>query len=424
MPAGLVTKRSVDELEPAERDLFLWDRQVHGFGLKVTPAGSKSYVLQYRMGGRATPTQRYTIGKHGSPWTPDKARRKAIRLLEDVRRGNDPREANRLRAQICIELAFDLYLKRFLELYGKEHWSRNTYASAESNLRRYVLPILGRRPISEVRRREIVGIFDALPAGKPALARSLFAHTRKLFSWAVERADLEQSPFAGMTSPPAVASRERVLSDRELRLVWLGSYKLDAKYGALVRLLMLLGQRRDEVAGVDWSELDQANRMWIIPGTRTKNGITHDVPLGTGAVAEFDALSPKDRRDPSRTRWPEAGYVLSSASRTPISGFSKAKKMLDQAVAEYARTGGSSPASSIALQQGWRLHDLRRTVATGLQRLGVRFEVTEAVLNHVGGSRSGVAGVYQRHEWKEEKRAALDAWAVHLADVSSSMEGV
>ena len=242
MARGLITKRSVDRVEPdAGADRFLWDTDVRGFGLKITSTGAKSYVLQYRMGGRTFPTRRYTIGKHGSPWTPEQARKEAIRLLEDVRRGRDPLEADKARQRLNVELSFESYLSRFLEAYGKLNWGRNTYASAESNLRRYVLPTLGRKALPEIGRHDIVKVMDALPSTKPALARSVFAHTRRLFSWALERGDVERSPFDGLNSPPPVASRERVLTDAEIRLVWIATKKLDDRYGSMLRLLMLLG---------------------------------------------------------------------------------------------------------------------------------------------------------------------------------------
>lgn len=415
MVTGLISKRSVDALHPTSRDKFLWDNAVRGFGLKVTPKGAKSYLLQYRMGGRSTPTRRYTIGKHGSPWTPDGARKEALRLLEDVRRGLDPQEVNKERNRLAVQLAFDIYLDRFLELYGKRNWGGRTYASASSNLRRYVQPVLGRKPLPSIGRGDIVAIFDALPAGKPALPRNVFAHARKLFSWAVERGDLERSPFEGLRTPPSVASRERVLSDDELRLVWLGSYEIDNRFGSLVRLLMRLGQRRDEVARMDWRELDRKNALWTIPGVRTKNGETQLVPLGSADIAELDGIAHIDEEIQPGRQWPTKGPVLTNNGHTPINGFSKAKARLDTRMREIAARESAALGREPDPLAPWRLHDLRRTLATGLQRLDIRFEVTEAVLNHVSGSRSGVAGVYQRHNWKEERRTALDAWAAHIA---------
>lgn len=408
MPVGHITKRSVDALKPSGQDLFIWDDEVSGFGLKVTPNGRRTYILQYRMGGRGSPTRRYTIGRHGT-WTPDEARAEARKLRQLVDRGNDPQEADRERQRQEVDLAFGPYMERFLEQYGKPNWGDGTYASAESNLRRFVAPVLGRKSLPSITRRDIQEVFDKLPVGKPALPRNVFAHSRKLFGWAVERGDLTRSPFEGMKSPPAVASRERVLTDGELRLVFLGADTLDSPFRALVRLLARLGQRRDEVAAMPWSELDRAQALWTIPGSRTKNGETQLVPLSTTDIADLDAIAAGER-------WPRKGFVLSTNGKTAISGFSKIKARLDAAMLDIAKEEAKKAGEDIdeVSLDPWRFHDLRRTLATGMQRLGVRFEVTEAILNHVSGSKAGVAGVYQRHHWSDEKRSALAAWSAHI----------
>jgi integrase len=145
---------------------------------------------------------------------------------------------------------------------------------------------------------------------------------------------------------------------------------------------------------------------WTMPGERTKNGVAHMVPLSAPAREILEALSRGDQR-------PREALVLPGALSTPFAGWSKAKAALDQAVVD-ARAKASAIAATLA---PWTVHDLRRTFATGLQRLGVRLEVTEAILNHISGSRGGIAGVYQRHDWAAEKRAALDAWAAHVLAV-------
>ena len=179
-------------------------------------------------------------------------------------------------------------------------------------------------------------------------------------------------------------------------------------------LLTVTGQRRSEVAGLDWSELNRQERIWTLPEERCKNGLTHLVPLSTMAVEILDHLAAVAVQ--KKPVWPSKGLVFTTTGRTPISGFSKAKQQLDAAMlrvakAQAAEAGENPETIEIA---DWRIHDLRRTMATGFQKLGIRFEVTEATLNHVSGmSRAGVAGVYQQHDWKEEKREALEKWAQH-----------
>jgi integrase len=195
----------------------------------------------------------------------------------------------------------------------------------------------------------------------------------------------------------------------------------------MFRLLIATGQRREEVAGLDWYELDRKSQTWTLPAERAKNGQAHIVPLNALAVAELDTLATKlvdaENDSDAETSWPARGLVFTTTGKTAASGHSRGKSRLDKEVettlsGRAARTG--KPQHPIA---AWRIHDVRRTVATGLQRLGIRFEVTEAVLNHVSGSRSGVAGVYQRHDWKEEKRMALLAWGSHLNSLISPTSG-
>lgn len=398
MASEKITKRTVDSCSVQGRDYFVWDDGLRGFGLKVTKAGAKVYVLQYRTGGRGAPTRRYTIGKHGSPWTPAAARDEALRLLTLVKAGHDPLAAKQESMRVKVELAFERYATRFLDDYGRRFWRPRTYASAESNLRRFVVPVLGKKPITSITRADIVSVFDALPHTSAALPRNIFALVRKLFSWALERGDVDRSPFEGLRSPPSVASRERILTDMELTLIARSAGQMGYPFGPMFMLLILTGQRRDEVAAMSWAELDHSTATWVIPGGRTKNGRTQTVPLNSMAVTELSSIA--------AGKWPLRGSVFTTNGTTPVSGFSRAKKRLDQLV----QADGSE-----ALTSPWRLHDLRRTFATGMQRLGVRFEVTEALLNHVSGSKSGVAGIYQRHDWANEKRAAVAAWSDAIA---------
>jgi len=395
MPTGRVSKQSVDGFTPGATDRFLWDDRVSGFGLRVTPRGAKSYVFQYRMGGRETRARRLTIGAHGSPWTPDKARNRALDLFEQVRKGVDPLDAQRERRQQAVDLAFELYVELFNQQYLQKRWKDHKLGAGV--LRREALPVLGRKALPNIRRSDLNAVFDRV-SDRPAVARLLHATLRKLFRWAVGRGDIDRSPLEGAEAPPAVASRDRVLSDAELTLLWRTTDTFNPLFRGVYRLLIITGQRRDEVAGLDWREMDRSAALWTLAASRAKNGETHLVPLSPLAVSVLDELAGGDE-------WPMKGLVFSTTGKTAVSGFSKVKAAADATMSELAGGEAMDP---------WRLHDLRRTLATGLQRLGVRFEVTEAVLNHRSGSKAGIAGVYQRHDWKAEKRAALNAWAWHL----------
>jgi integrase len=390
---------------PSHTDTFLWDPELRGFGIKITPKGAKTYVLQYRMGGRGTPTRRYTIGTHGSPWTPATAREEAQRLLLQVKRGVDPQLSDQQRRREEVSLRFEEYAERYLSQHGKR-WSTKTLPTVKSNFKNWITPALRGRSLRAIRKPDIVAMLDRIEEESPdrvALARNVYAHARKLFSWAVSRGDIDHNPFEGLEPPRGPASRERVLNDRELAAVWQGTLKLGKPFGPMIRLLIITGQRREEVAAIDWSELDRSSREWTLPAGRSKNGKAHTVPLSELAIAALDELA-------GGSEWPEASLIFSTTGKTAASGHSRAKLRLD-AILKNAADDPSRKAHKLA---PWRIHDLRRTFATGLQRLGVRLEVTEACLNHVSGSRRGIVGVYQRHQWAEEKRSAFEAWGAHL----------
>jgi integrase len=212
----------------------------------------------------------------------------------------------------------------------------------------------------------------------------------------MKRGTVTSNPFAELPMPNSITRRERVLTDEEAAAIWRAAGEAPSPMGPSS---MLTGQRREEVAGMTWAELSGDLATWTIPATRTKNGIPHLLPLSQPARELLHAL-PSNRPGDVQGAHQRAklALVFPGERGTPFSGWSKAKSALDTA-------------SGVS---GWWLHDLRRTLATGLQRLGVRLEVTEAVLNHLSGSRAGVVGIYQRHDWAEEKRAALDAWSAHL----------
>jgi integrase len=229
-------------------------------------------------------------------------------------------------------------------------------------------------------------------------ARLTAAALSSFYTWALPRLDrLPANPVKGAGRPPVPAARERVLSEAELRALWKASDAEPFPWRAAIKLLILTGQRRNEVFEADRAEFDFAERTWTIPAHRAKNGKAHIVPLSDAALAVLETVPEivgKDKLFPSHSGKSERGP----------SGFSKPMARLRDAVEK----GLGAPV------EDWRIHDVRRTMATGMQRLGVRLEVTEAVLNHVSGSNAGIVGVYQRHDWKEEKRHALDAWAAEV----------
>lgn len=399
MATGRISKRTLDAFQSSGVTGFLWDEDLKGFGVRVSNLGSASYVVQFRMGGREAPTRRHTIGTHGSPWTPATAREEAIRLLILVARGIDPIEADKQRRREAVDLAFSKYADTFSVACKGKGWK----TLVNRSIRLHLKPVLRNKPLPTITRSDVVEVFDRMPDEQAANRRNVFAVLRRLFKWAISRGDILHSPMEGMETPPPVKPRDRWLGDAELRHIWHLAPRTHRCFGPIVRLLIVTGQRREEVAGLHWEELDRQEREWRLPSHRTKNGEPNTVPLNDLAIAELDLVAKGEN-------WPRRGRVFPTSTGAGFTGYAKGKKKLDELIAE----GDGGPIAP------WRLHDLRRTLATGFQRLGVRFEVTEAVLNHVGGSRAGVAGIYQRHDWRAEKREALALWNDHVAAVLRS----
>jgi integrase len=394
MTVSGITVRAVQSLNPGET---LWDaghkEAVRGFGVR-RQRGEPVYVVKYRVFGR----QRFfTIGPHGSPWTPEKARKEAKRLLGLVADGKDPADA---RAQAALQAAetlgkiADLYLR-----HAKTKQRPRTYLETERYLLTSWKP-LHRVSVFNISRRHVAHRVADIAANHGAMAATRARATLSaMFNWAIrEGLDIPVNPVIGTNRPVQPKSRERVLTDAELSAIW--SACRDDDYGRIVKLLLLTGQRREEVGGMQWAELDTVSGRWTIPGARTKNHREHTAPLSAAALALIQASARRNDRDfvfgdgPRREGDRQRGY----------SGWSKSKATLDARIAA---------ANAIA---DWHLHDLRRTVATMMaDRLGVLPHIVEAILNHASGHRAGVAGVYNRARYEAEMREALQRWADHVS---------
>lgn len=412
MATAKVNKRTVDATHPGAKDVFVWDEDLAGFGLKVTPKGAKVFLYQYRLGGRGSKTKRWTIGKFGAPWTPDAARDEAKRLGRLVDQSIDPMVEMKERRRVEATLGFTAYVETFTDGYLKTEWG-DSWPQAKRQLEMHVIPHLGDTPMPDIGPDRINPVLDALRK-RPALRRNVWAVMSKLFAWADKRDDIALSPMLKMDAPPSVKARKRVLTPDELVAVWRASYTLDDPRGALVRLLMITLQRRSEVAALPWPELSKDHAQWKLPGDRAKNGLDHLIPLSSLAIAELDNVG-----------WKRRGLVLPcSTGTTPVSNFSDTKKALDEAmlpilqeIADERADAAGEDRHEIELEP-WRLHDLRRTGTTNIQALGFPIEVTERVINHhQGGETAGIRAVYNLYEYLPEKSRALEAWATHLFEL-------
>jgi integrase len=247
---------------------------------------------------------------------------------------------------------------------------------------------MGGRSIREIERRDILDLLDKMvDRGAPIMAKQTHSTIRKLFYWAVDRGILERSPCVRVPRPAEADDRDRVLTSAELRSVWLACDPLKWPFGPVVRLLILTGQRRNEVATMRWADVNLTEGSWTIPRNLRKGDQAHEVPLSSAAKEIITSL-PKSND----------ALVFTTNGRVPVAGFSNAKRRLDQ----------------LSGVRDWRLHDLRRSTASNMARLGVDPHVVEKVLGHQTGTISGVAAVYNRHGYFPEKREALERWASEL----------
>jgi integrase len=409
--AKVLTMQSVErhKPQPAGR-IEIPDAALPGFYLVVQPSGAKSWAVRYRFGGK---TRKLTIGSY--PLFDLSAARAAAReALQMAARGRDPIlekraavEAAQAAERDTVRAVSAEYVERHLRPNSKPRYA----AEAEALLRNHVVARWGDRRIGEITRRDAIALTDALTdAGMGVGANRVFSAARALFNWALEREVIETTPFLRLKPPLAETTRERVLNDGEVRLVWLAADRIGYPFWTLVQLLLLTAQRRDEVARMTWAEVD-TDGLWTLPAARTKNSREHLLPLPLSAC-EILATTPRIAG--------RADFVLTTDGNTASSNFAKNKAKLDAAMLalakqEAADAGRDPDGVEVA---PWRLHDLRRTASTGMARLGHPIHVVEAVLNHAAGTVSGVAAIYNRYQYLNEKRAALEAWAAHLEVVA------
>jgi len=385
-----LTDRSIAALKPRDERYTVWEGQA--FGIRVSTRGVKTFVWLYRFAGRP---RRLSLGRYPGTGLAD-ARLKVAQARKQLEASIDPGAVKKAARQDAARNTFETVAEEWLK---RDQAKNRSHTEVARVIERDVMPYWRRRSMAAITRRDCLDLIDGIAdRGAETMARRVHAHLHRLFRWAVGRGILEVNPMADLPKPGRVNPRDRVLSDAELREVWRTAGVLGYSFGPIIELLIITGGRREEIGALAWTEIDAEGAAIKLEGARTKNGKPRTIPLSPVALAIVEGLprvSPVEGSPP---------YLFTTTGRTPVSGWSRAKKLLDAKIAE-AR-GEPLPA--------WRIHDARRTVATGLQRLGFRLEVIEAVLGHVGGSRAGIVGVYQRHSFEDEKRRALDAWAVHV----------
>tara|TARA_R110002124_G_scaffold282148_1_gene457067 strand:+ start:634 stop:1833 length:1200 start_codon:yes stop_codon:yes gene_type:complete len=379
MKRKLTTKFIEGQKPDPSKRLDFRDELMPGLVLRISTSGTKTFCLHKRINGKM---RRLTVGRFPIMSLAD-ARERVRQVLYEI-------ETGRFEDQTGIEIEAKPKLgdviPDYIEKYAKVHnrdWKRK-----QALLEKF--DTLHDKRIDQIKRADVVKACDVIHKTAPTSANRALAHLKHLMGWCVERGMIEANPIAGMKPLSKEKPRERVLTDTELGALWAVCVDEGYPFGDCMKLLMLSGQRRAEVAEMRWSELDLEKRLWTLPSSRAKNGKQHTVPI-TDAMLEVLRKTP---------RFFNSDFVFTTTGKTPVSGFGRVKDRLDKALPE-----GTEP---------WIIHDLRRAMSTNMAMLGVPQPVTEALLNHKTGVVSGVAAIYNVYSYADEKRDALATWSQHV----------
>lgn len=397
-----LTAATVEKLQPTDRRQEIPDSLCTGLYLVVQPTGKKGWQVRYRHSGTH---RRMTLGPY-PVLSLAEARQRARQALAGAAEGRDP--AAELRAAKAPRQpdARDM-VSALVGQYDKRHLSSlRSGADVRKSLDLYVIPKWGEREIRSITRRDVMDLLDGLmDEGKATTANRVKAYLSGFFNWCAAREVIEVPPTLNVKAPAKENARDRVLTDDEIRWLWAACEAQGFPWGDLARLLLLTGQRLNEVIRLTDAELQ--GDLWRLTADRTKNGRAHDVPLSAAARALLDGITRIADKE-GRVR-----FILTTTGITPVSGVTKGRNHLHEAMEQIATKERGEPVKI----PHWTLHDLRRTAATGMARLGIPVRVTEAVLNHAGGTGGGIVAVYQRHDYADEKRQALEAWAGFVAQL-------
>jgi integrase len=400
------------QLEAGRKDRLVFDSECRGLGVRVTPT-ARAFIVQW-----TDPVTKRKVREPIGIWgniTVDQARIAARVRLGGVATGINPRaerlrlkqEADRERAETALSL--NALVEEWAVLHLAQR--RERYRAEAVRAITHAFATLLKRPAARITRADAVNALDGLvKGGRAAMAARTLAYARAAFHWAQKRGKVAHNPFQGLPISTSTAARERVLSDGEIAEVWEAAGTLGYPWGPFFRLAMLTLQRREEVAGMRWSELASDLSMWTITGARMKNGKPHDVHLPDAARAVL--------RDIPRIEG--CDFVLSTTGKTAVSGFSKAKATLDAAIVKARAEVAAKTKDKPEPLAEWRTHDLRRSGVSTLARLGFDSIVADKILAHQPAKLLGVAAIYQRHDFARERASALDAWAAHVLGIETN----
>lgn len=374
-----LTAKTLEALKPAAKRYEVHDLHCPGLSVRVSPNG-KTYSVKFRFGLKQ---KRMKLGVHPRISLAT-AREKAIGILRQVDEGTDPTKRRR-----NPDTKVEAICREFVRLHARQN---KCWRETERILERELVSTFGQRDIRDIKRWDVLELMDAAIArGSTYQANRILSSVRTLVNWCTSRGILEVSPIAGVKAPTKEQSRDRVLDDDEIARLLQACRNDVYPFRQFVPILLASAARRGELAAMTWREIDFEQKIWVIPAERSKNGKPHVVPLSAYALAILSEIP----------RFLDSEFVFTTTRKSPVSGFSKMLRRLSE---------GSQTSS-------WRLHDLRRTAASGMARAGVAPHVVEKVLNHISGKISGVAAVYNRYGYETEKRDALENWGAHLETI-------
>ena len=367
-----------------------FDSEVDGLCIRVTGAGTKSWYVYYRFPCPDGELKHHRLCLGRWPEISVKqAREAAQEVKEQVAAGTDPKRVRQLElsaAQAEAQKTFAWLAEKYI---ARECPNLRRGREVESIIRRELIPYWGWKHVTDLRQEHLTEVTDRLiDAGKPMAAHRLYEVAKRILRWSLKRGHIEASPFAASEPPVAKVKRQRILKHGEIKHLWAAWDEMGYPYGTMMQLLLLTAQRRSEVAGMTWSEIDRGRRQWVIPEERTKLRREHIVPLSAHTMDVLNAIPHFSGSD----------YVLTVTGKRPVSAFSQAKAKSDE----------------ITEISDWRLHDLRRTARTEMARLGVAEIVSERVLNHLP---KGLVAVYNIYEYLDEKCDALERWSQELTNI-------
>ncbi|MBI1189016.1 MAG: tyrosine-type recombinase/integrase [Alphaproteobacteria bacterium] len=400
MPAAPLTAKAVEKIKADPNKRLEIPDGGSGLYLIVQTSGAKSWAARYR--NAAGKPVKLTLGKYHEETMPLSVARQRLRdTLDAVDRGIDPAAAKRSAKSAAVAVSLPTTLGDLADVYVQRYLQKRVrrWKAAAGEIDTHIRPRLGSVALADLSRAHGRQMVQDIAGKYPVAANRALARLNAILNWAAGEDLIAVNPMLGIKKATIEAPRERVLSDDELREVWNASDRLGYPTGEIVKALILTGQRRDEVRAAHWSEFNLDEGTWIIPTARFKGGRSHLVPLAEAVVERLKAMPFRDRGGPV--------FVGQKAGK-PHQNMVKPKHVLDRYIAE-ARGDDAEP------MEPWTLHDLRRTMRTGLSRLGIARDVAERCIGHAVGGRLGA--VYDQHEYQPEKARAMQAWADHVAAV-------